>query len=161
RGLDGAAGGQPHRAAVLHRHRRDAAGGAAPEGRGGLGRAAVRRGDPPDRPAAEHLDAVRLRPCGERHDWYDRRTMRRVLLALLLLALPAPAADAKYVFIDLQARTFTPGELIESQIAGCRVSCGVELRGMPAVLIRAGTKFTDRCDVPRHAAGRLTHAGGL
>jgi hypothetical protein len=87
--------------------------------------------------------------------------MRRVLLALLLLALTAPAADAKYVFVDLRARTFTPGELIESQLYGCTAACGVEVRGMPAVLIRAGTRFNDRCDVPRYAAGRLTRSGSL
>jgi hypothetical protein len=71
--------------------------------------------------------------------------VRRVLLALVLLALTAPAAEAKYVFTELQARTFTPGELIESPLAGCTAACNLEVLGMPAVLVRARTRFNDRC----------------
>ena len=58
--------GQPDRAALHHRHRRDATGRAARQRRGHLGRRPVRRGDPPDLPPREHQLALRMSASGHR-----------------------------------------------------------------------------------------------
>ena len=91
-----------------------------------------------------------------------RRTVLLALMVLVALTAFVPAAQAKFVFADLRGRTFTPGELIESQLAGCTARlCARDVGGHMAALVPAGTSYEQLCQAQRVPLAYVSRSGWL
>jgi hypothetical protein len=91
--------------------------------------------------------------------------LRLALLAALILAIAAPAAEAKIWFEDLRGRQVQPWALVRTHIAGCQeqLGCIPEIAGTPAYALAPWRRLPRSCRVAErgHRAGRITARGVL
>jgi hypothetical protein len=93
--------------------------------------------------------------------------MRRriAMLAALVLAVAAPAAEGKIWFEDLRGRQLQPWALVRTHIGGCQQQpgCIPGIAGTPAYALTPWRRLPRSCrGIERgHRAGRITDRGVL